>query len=108
MIILIIGGLTLGLVVKNSGLDGWFGELIDFETISLGFFVAIFCYMVVAISNFMSNTATTNIVLPPLVALCASFAMMFPVSTPPNTVIYCTKVLQGRDFLEAGRCWLQS
>lgn len=120
VIILIIGGLTLGLVVRKSGLDGWFGQLIDFQSMSLGLFVAAFCYMVVAISNFMSNTAATNIALPLLVALlasldasfmvfaiisvalCASFAMMLPVSTPPNAIIYSSKALHGRDFLEVG------
>lgn len=120
VIILIIGGLTLGLVVRQSGLDEWFGGLIDFKTMSLGLFVAAFCYMVVMISNFMSNTAATNIALPLLVALlaslepsfmlfaiisvalCASFAMMLPVSTPPNAIIYSAKILKGRDFLEVG------
>lgn len=120
VIILIIGGLSLGLAVRHSGLDMWFGNLIDFNAMAVGVFVAAFCYMVVLISNFMSNTAATNIALPVLVALltsletsfvtfaiisvglCASFAMMLPVSTPPNAIVYSAKVLRAKDFLGIG------
>ena len=80
----------------------------------------IFAYVIVIISNFMSNTAATNIMLPivlalaisiseqatiPLalgVALCASYAMCLPVSTPPNAVIYSTNMLGSREFLLVG------
>ncbi|MEA3383616.1 MAG: anion permease, partial [Campylobacterota bacterium] len=80
----------------------------------------IFSYIVVIISNFMSNTAATNIMLPiviaiaatisqtaaPMivvaVALSASFAMSLAVSTPPNAIIYSSKKVESKDFLILG------
>lgn len=82
--------------------------------------MGLFAYAVVVISNFMSNTAASNIVLPLVmavatgllpessqmavvaVALSASFAMMLPVSTPPNAIVYSSGKIHSRDFLRVG------
>jgi sodium-dependent dicarboxylate transporter 2/3/5 len=120
VIILIVGGLSLGLAVTNTGLDKYIATLIPIDGYSALIVMFIFSYIIVIISNFMSNTAATNIMLPivialavsisqeatlPLtltVALCASLAMCLPVSTPPNAVVYSAKVLGSREFLLVG------
>ncbi|MGB5867295.1 MAG: DASS family sodium-coupled anion symporter [Arcobacteraceae bacterium] len=120
VIILIIGGLSLGLAVSKSGLDMWFATLISTDGLSMLLLMFVFSYIVVLISNFMSNTAATNIMLPIViaiaitisqqasvmvvvaVALSASFAMSLAVSTPPNAIIYSSKKVDSKDFLILG------
>jgi sodium-dependent dicarboxylate transporter 2/3/5 len=120
VIILIIGGLSLGLAVSRTGLDMWIANLISTDGLSILWIMFIFSYLVVVISNFMSNTAATNIMLPIViaiavtisqessymaviaVALSASFAMSLAVSTPPNAIIYSSKKVQSKDFLILG------
>jgi sodium-dependent dicarboxylate transporter 2/3/5 len=120
VIILIIGGLSLGFAVSKTGLDIWFATLISTDHLSMLWIMFIFSYLVVVISNFMSNTAATNIMLPIViaiattisqesshlaviaVALSASFAMTLPVSTPPNAIIYSSKKVASKDFLILG------
>lgn len=120
VIILIIGGLSLGLAVSKTGLDMWLANLISTDGLSILWIMFIFSYLVVVISNFMSNTAATNIMLPIViaiattisaqasylavvaVALSASFAMSLAVSTPPNAIVYSSKKVQSKDFLILG------
>lgn len=120
VIILIIGGLSLGLAVSKTGLDMWIANLISTDGLSILWIMFIFSYLVVVISNFMSNTAATNIMLPIViaiaatissqssymavvaVALSASFAMSLAVSTPPNAIVYSSKKIESKDFLILG------
>ncbi len=120
VIILIIGGLSLGLAVSKTGLDMWLANLISTDGMSILWIMFIFSYLVVVISNFMSNTAATNIMLPIViaiattisqeasylavvaVALSASFAMSLAVSTPPNAIIFSSKKVHSKDFLILG------
>jgi len=120
VIILIVGGLSLGLAVSKTGLDLWFASLISTDGASILLVMFIFSYFVVIISNFMSNTAATNIMLPIViaiamsiskdasqmavvgVALSSSFAMCLVVSTPPNAIIYASKKVDTKDFLLLG------
>ncbi|QHG90684.1 SLC13/DASS family transporter [Sulfurimonas sp. CVO] len=120
VIILIIGGLSLGFAISKSGLDAWFATLIETDGLSLFWIALIFSYFVVLVSNFMSNTAATNITLPIVVAiaatisasssqfaviavaLSASFAMSLPVSTPPNAIVFASNKVISRDFLIIG------
>lgn len=120
VIILIIGGLSLGLAVSKTGLDIWFATLISTDGLSILLLMFVFSYIVVVISNFMSNTAATNIMLPIViaiavtisehatqtvvvaVALSASFAMCLAVSTPPNAIVYSSKKVESKDFLLLG------
>ncbi|RXJ97769.1 transporter [Arcobacter sp. CECT 8986] len=120
VIILIIGGLSLGSGVVKTGLDQWLGAQIDLEGLNIFLIISIFGFIVILISNFMSNTAATNIMLPLVVALgstlggsvvsymiisvalCASCAMVLPVSTPPNAIAYASGHLESKDFLFIG------
>jgi len=74
VIILIIGGLSLGLAVSKSGLDMWFATLISTDGLSILLLMFIFSYVVVIISNFMSNTAASNIMLPIVIAIAITIS----------------------------------
>nr|WP_237682634.1 DASS family sodium-coupled anion symporter [Halarcobacter ebronensis] len=120
VIILIIGGLSLGAGVTKTGLDVWIGTIFDIGGLNPFLIATIFALIVILISNFMSNTAATNIMLPLVVALvsslgssmvefmvisialCASCAMILPVSTPPNAIAYSSGKLNSKDFLLIG------
>jgi sodium-dependent dicarboxylate transporter 2/3/5 len=70
----------------------------------------------VLLSNFMSNTAAANIVIPLSVtmavgaearvavpiALSASAAMCLPIATPPNAMVFATGRCHTKDFLRTG------
>lgn len=120
VIILIIGGLSLGAGINKTGLDEWLSSIFDLNGVGILIVVLSFSYGIVIVSNFMSNTAATNILLPIViavsssfsdhlssfavvaVALCASFAMTLPVSTPPNAIMYSSGKLEAKDFLKLG------
>lgn len=120
VIILIIGGLSLGAGVVKTGLDDWLGMQFDIEGLNIYLIVTIFAFIVILVSNFMSNTAATNIMLPLVVALvssmgseiisfmvisialCASCAMILPVSTPPNAIVFASGKLKSKDFILIG------
>jgi len=101
------GGLSLGAMMFKTGLAETLGRsLIDltgagsiFSITALGLFLAI------ALSETTSNTATANMLIPLIIAICvsagisplppaiavgigASFGFMLPVSTPPNAIVY--------------------
>jgi sodium-dependent dicarboxylate transporter 2/3/5 len=75
-----------------------------------------FSYFATIVSNFMSNTAATNILVPigiaaavgfePQViipiALGASAAMCMPISTPPNALAYASGKIAMKDFISGG------
>lgn len=120
IIILIIGGLTLGFGVTKTGLDLWIATLLPEGITSILLLLIICGFIVVLVSTFMSNTATANIMLPIVVALtasldveymvfaaiyialCSSFGISLPVSTPPNAIIYSSNKLASKDFLIIG------
>ena len=80
------------------------------------------------ISNFISNTATANLMIPIIfavlstisatnpetlgtfsissivmaAALAMSFAMTLPISTPPNSLAYATGLIKNRDMMLGG------
>jgi len=79
----------------------------------------VFALFTALLSNFMSNTAAANIlvplgaaagmgvsevpgILPVIIALSASTAMCLPIATPPNAIAYSTGELDSRAFLRPG------
>jgi len=117
-LMLVAGGLSLGSAVVDSGLAANFASQLGFLTglnIDLVVFAAL-AMITVALSNVMSNTATVSIVLPVAVALlpgrelemclilglCASCALLLPVSTPPNAVAYSTGEIETKDLRPGG------
>ena len=78
--------------------------------------MAVFSLLTVILSNFMSNTATTTIlipiaiilvssnqvILPLVIGLSASAALFLPISTPPNAIAFSTGKLEQKDFRAGG------
>lgn len=78
--------------------------------------MAVFSILTVVFSNFMSNTATTTIlipiaiilvpsnqvILPLVIGLSASCALFLPISTPPNAIAFSTGKLEQKDFRFGG------
>lgn len=115
-LMLVAGGLALGLAIVDVGLADKFVDVLESLNMPLWVLAVIFGYLSLALSNVMSNTAATSILVPialgfsgtfqlsvPLiVALCASCALFLPVSTPPNAIAYSTNMLQQKDFRISG------
>lgn len=116
VLLLIAGGLSLGVAVSDTGLATWVVDQLPLG--GLGPISATLClaYLATVLSNLMSNTAATNVILPIAlallgteqvkfvipIALAASAAMCLPISTPPNAIVYGTNKLQTADLLKAG------
>ena len=116
VLLLLTGGLSLGVAVSKTGLAEWMVGEFQFST---GVIIAVafmFSYFATIVSNFMSNTAAANILVPigiaaavgfePQVvipiALGASAAMCMPISTPPNALAYASGKIAMKDFISGG------
>jgi sodium-dependent dicarboxylate transporter 2/3/5 len=117
------GGLTLGILLEQSGAaEDLGGLLFSGDTLSL---VAVLSLMVIAsivLSEFASNTAAASILLPIVIGVthehalgteatilavlavtfAASFGFMLPVSTPPNALVYGTGKIPAREMRRLG------
>lgn len=116
VLLLIAGGLALGVAVDQTGLADWLVARLPVDTAGPLVVAVILGVATAVLSNFMSNTATANIVIPigialapgaeatvaVPVALAASAAMALPVSTPPNAIAFARGTLASHDFLVGG------
>ena len=116
ILLLIGGGISLGVGIKQTGLADTLAAGLIPEGMSLAGSVLLLGFIVAAMATVMSNTAASNIVLPIAlsaavaapqemiipVALCASFGMALPISTPPNAIAYGSELIEGRDMLRTG------
>lgn len=116
ILLLLTGGLSLGVAVSQTGLAEWLVSRIPVGSLGpLGIAMCL-AYLCALLSNFMSNTAAANILIPIAaafsvagpgqfvvpIALAASAAMCLPVSTPPNAIAFAQGKLEARDFLPGG------
>ncbi len=121
ILILLAGGLSLGVGVSESGLAEWLAGRLGLLPLPAWGMALVFSLLTLLLSNFMSNTAAANILIPigiatgaaagggieaaafaiPM-ALSASTAMCLPISTPPNAIAYSSGRLKARDFLLPG------
>jgi len=122
---MVAGGFALGTGMKQSGLAKAMVESIPFDTFPV-FAVLIgaglLCWL---LSTFISNSASAALLVPILitvgtgmsdqlagiggvttlvvgVALCASFAMALPISTPPNAIAYSTGLVKTNQMAKVG------
>ena len=129
---LVAGGFALGTCLQGTGLAKVLIEAIPFGSMSvvLVFVIAgLVCYF---LSNFISNSATAALLIPILmvvamgmadpaaannasflslggtyamisfIAVCASLAMILPISTPPNAIAASTGLVETKDMSKIG------
>lgn len=121
---LVAGGIAIGIGLDKTGLAAALAHAIDYETLSpvaVVITMSIVCWLM---ANFMSNTATANLLMPiaaaigasmeslsavgglqgllVVVAFSASLGMILPVSTPPNSLAYSTGLIESKDMAKTG------
>ncbi len=115
-LMLVAGGLSLGLAIQETGLAEYYVKMISNYDLNIYALMIVFSLLTVILSNFMSNTATTTIlipiaiilvssnkvILPLVIGLSASAALFLPISTPPNAIAFSTGKLEQKDFRAGG------
>jgi len=115
-LLLVAGGLSLGLALESTGLMTFYAQKLISMNINTIVLMFVFAYFTMLVSNIMSNTAASTVMIPLgmalltvfqaeialIVAIAASTAMFLPVSSPPNAIAYSTGLLAQKDFRIGG------
>lgn len=121
---LVAGGIALGMGLEESGLSKHLIESIPFGSFSPYFIVFFATVLTLLMANFMSHTATANLLLPIMAALgisimsleplggammlilavtmASSIAMVLPISTPPNALAHATGLIETKHLAKIG------
>ena len=129
---LVAGGFALGTALQGTGLAKVLIEAIPFGSMSVVLVLVIAGLVCYFLSNFISNSATAALLIPILIvvaegmadpaaannaafvalggtramisfiAVCASIAMCFPISTPPNAIASSTGLVETKDMSKVG------
>ncbi|NVD07661.1 SLC13/DASS family transporter [Vibrio sp. JPW-9-11-11] len=121
---LVAGGIAIGIGLDKTGLASALAHAIDYESLSPIAVVLTLSLVCWIMANFMSNTATANLLMPiaaaigasmeslvsvgglqgllVVVAFSASLGMILPVSTPPNSLAYSTGLIESKDMAKTG------
>lgn len=121
---LVSGGIALGLAMEKSGLAKHLIESIPFETYPATLIIISASVISLIMANFMSNTATANLMMPLLAALgtslssleglggvgvilipavlSCSMGMALPISTPPNALAQGTGFISTKAMARVG------
>jgi sodium-dependent dicarboxylate transporter 2/3/5 len=115
-LMLVAGGLALGAAMVDFNIADYFVEVLKSGQLPPWVLLLILAFVSMLLSNIMSNTATSSVLIPlgialpgslelsaPLViAISASCALFLPVSTPPNAIAYSTGYISQKDFRLGG------
>lgn len=115
-LMLVAGGLSLGLAIKETGLAEYYVNLLQGYDLNFYVLVVVFSLITIILSNFMSNTATATIlipiaillassnkeILPLIIGFSASAALLLPISTPPNAIAFSTGKIGQKEFIAGG------
>ena len=129
---LVAGGFCLGYLMQDTGLAKVLINAIPFGSMSVVLVMIVAGLVCYFLSNFISNSATAALLIPILmviasgmadpeaannaqflaiggtramtvfVAMCASIAMLFPISTPPNAIASATGMVSTKDMTKVG------
>jgi len=129
---LVAGGFALGYCLQDTGLAKVLIEAIPFGTMPVVVVLVVAGLVCYFLSNFISNSATAALLIPILIvvaegmadpaaannasfiayggtqamiifiAACASIAMLFPISTPPNAIASSTGLVETKDMTRIG------
>ena len=115
-LLLIAGGLSLGLALEQTGLLSHYAETLITLKLNAILLIWVFAYFTMMVSNVMSGTAASAIMIPMgmaillnykidismIMAFGASCALLLPVSSPSNAIAYSTGYLEQKDFIHMG------
>jgi sodium-dependent dicarboxylate transporter 2/3/5 len=129
---LVAGGFALGTCLQGTGLAKVLISAIPFGTMPVVLVLVVAGLVCYFLSNFISNSATAALLIPILIvvaegmadpaaannaeflalggskamivfiACCASIAMLFPISTPPNAIASSTGLVETKDMAKVG------
>ncbi|MDY0404171.1 DASS family sodium-coupled anion symporter [Virgibacillus sp. 179-BFC.A HS] len=120
LLVLFGGGMSLAAAFEDSKLTEWFGEVLGhLDALPYLLIVIVLTAAVLAMTEIMSNTATSNMIIPitvglamgigvapyglmAAVALAASCAFMLPIATPPNAAVFSSDYLTIETMVKAG------
>jgi solute carrier family 13 (sodium-dependent dicarboxylate transporter), member 2/3/5 len=120
VLILFGGGFAMAYGIEASGLSSWFAiQLQEVSQWNLIAFTAGMCVLICIISEFSSNVACIQLMLPILLSLypqmgihpllllvpatlASSLGFMLPVATAPNTIVFGTKRIRAGAMMSAG------
>lgn len=111
-LLLIAGGLSLGLAMGETGLLNYYAQMLISMKVNSILLICIFGYFTMMVSNVMSGTAASSVMIPMgivilinfqievalVMALSASAALFLPVSSPANATAFSTGFLDQKDF----------
>ena len=123
LLLLFGGGIALAKAFQVSGLSEnigqWLVDDVGLRNMPLWISLGILCLMVTFLTEITSNTATTTLLMPILIAagvsagidpllwmlpaaLSASCAFMLPVATAPNAIVFATGQLTTKQMAQTG------
>ncbi|HJJ35695.1 MAG TPA: DASS family sodium-coupled anion symporter [Methanocorpusculum sp.] len=119
ILLLFGGGMSLSAAFKASGLSETIANAFGGITVPVIVLVLLLAFVVMILTEFTSNTAVANIMIPVMagvavglavnpiilmmtVAVASSLAFMLPVATPPNAAAYGTEYVEMKDMVTAG------
>lgn len=121
IILLFGGGLSLGTMAEKTGIAQWIGagiSQLEIASTPAGL-LAVSIAVTIVVSEFASNTASTTLLVPIVIAaakasgldpvapalgcgLAATCGFIFPVSTPPNAIVFGTGLVPLRRMIRVG------
>ena len=121
---LVSGGIALGFALDQTGLANRLISSISFENLSPIIIIGAASILAAVMANFMSNTATANLLLPLMAVIgvnvaslseyggaqmivlvttiACSMGMALPISTPPNALAFGTGLLTTKEMAKPG------
>ena len=129
---LVAGGFALGTGLNKTGLAATLINAIPFSAMNVVLVMVVAGLVCYFLSNFISNSATAALLVPilvvvgtamadpaasnnaqfmqlggmyamiPYIAMCASLAMLFPISTPPNAIASATGLVETKHMVKVG------
>jgi sodium-dependent dicarboxylate transporter 2/3/5 len=114
-LLLVGGGMSLGVSMKESGLAEMVVNQVASSSISTAAIVVAIGVLTLLLSTFISNTVATSLTIPLviamegelitgvlLIAIASSMALALPVSSPANAIIFSNGYIRSWDMFKMG------